>query len=666
MKVKPDFSGYATRHDMRCSDGLIIRGGAFRHQNGEKIPVFWRHKRDEVTNVLGHAVLSNRDDGVYADVYLNNTPNAQHAREMIQHGDINSLSIFANSLKKRGFDVLHGNIKEVSLVLSGANPGAFIDHVNLSHGDEDFDDGEGVIYTGSTFDKVDLSHEDEDKNLDEDETNENPDESEIDHADTEGDTMADTKEKTVEELYNEQSDEVKNMIAYLVGLALEEGDGSDDAEHSDEEDDDDYIEHNGGRVNYNIFEGDDDHQGLTLSHEETEAIFADARRYGKSLKDTVLEHAAEYGIEDIDLLFPDAKALENEPHLYKRRTEWVNEVLQETNHSPFAKVKTLVADITHDEARAKGYVKGNLKKDEFFKLQKRETHPATVYKKQKLDRDDILDINNFDVVAFMKSEMRVMLDEEIARAILIGDGREIDDEDKIPDPSNDSSGKGIRSIFHDHDFYAHKITVPANTTGDGISEAVIRGMDDYRGTGSPVLFTSRKQLTDLLLLKDKLGRRLYPSMDELASVLQVTRIVPVQVFESEPTLIGIVVNLKDYTVGANQGGQTSFFDDFDIDYNQNKYLLEARLSGGLTLPKSALVILRGAGTRVVPIAPNFDSDTNIIEIPSVTGVRYLIDDSVVTGSIDITKDTTVVAQPLENYFFVSGSTAEWTFSYNAG
>lgn len=639
--MKPDFSGYATKAGLKCSDGKTIEAHAFKNQDGMRVPLVWQHQHHTPSNVLGHAILENREDGVYAYGYFNSTESAQDAKEQIRHGDINALSIYANSLKmKSGGFVVHGMIREVSLVLAGANPGAFIDQVSFAHSD-DFEDDSAVIYTG-----------------------------EVIHADGDEEPEASKKEggdmdKSIADIYNSMTEDQKEVTAFLVSEALEHS-GIDEDDDYEDEDYENYDSEEGKELkHHNIFEGDSSRDTLvhTFSDDQLDVIKADFIKHG-SLKDAVLSHAEEYGITNIDMLFPDAKALQSRPDFVKRRTEWVSKVLGGTHHSPFAKVKTMTADITHDEARAKGYIKGTLKKDEFFSLKSRSTGPTTIYKKQKLDRDDIIDITDFDVVAWLKEEMRMMLEEELARAILFGDGREIDDPDKIKDPIGANEGTGIRSIINDHEFYAHKLNYPANAGGEARIEAVLRAMNMYRGSGSPSYYTTRDEMTDLLLLKDRLGRRLYGTPAELASAMGVSEIIAVDV-PLPDNVVGIVVNLRDYTIGTNAGGKTAFFDDFDIDYNQEKYLYETRLSGSLTKYKSALVIRRAEGTEVVPAAPAFDPETNTLTLPATTGVEYLVNDEVESGEVVITEDVVVEAQPTDGYYFRGNSTTIWEFTYKA-
>lgn len=637
-----DFGGYATKNDVLCADGRKIRKNAFKSQNGTKVPLVWMHQRNDPENVIGHAYLENRDDGVYAYCKLNSSRKAKHTKLLVQHGDVNSLSIFANQLTQKGADVMHGLIREVSVVIAPANPEALIDNPVVQHGDEEYEDtSTAMIYYAQpvSLDDVDydvehsddskprkkpIKDEDPDEDNDESEDDEEPEDNDPDdepddtpdesaknkkedakmteeekkkkavqHAD---EPNKDDGEETVQDVYDSLTDKQKKVVAYIVGEALAQN----EAEQSDMEGEDFNMR--------NVF---DQSQELemsddtpALSHDQINSIFEGAKKCG-SLKQSFLEHAQEYGIENIDILFPDAKAIANEPYMLKRDTEWVQIVLNETNHVPFSRIKSTIADITADEARAKGYVKGNLKKEEVIKLLRRVTTPTTVYKKQKLDRDDILDITEFNVVAWLKAEMRVMLNEELARAFLIGDGREIDDEDKIDE-------EHIRPIWKDDDMYAHHVEIAADQTPDGAVEDLIRARKKYKGSGSPTLFVQSDFLTDLLLVKDKIGRRLYNTEQELASALRVSKIVEVPVMDDQTRtadgktlkLLGIVVNLRDYTVGATSGGQVSMFDDFDIDYNQYKYLMETRCCGALVMPKSALVLEQvttgGNGTSLEP------------------------------------------------------------------
>ena len=653
--MKADFSGYATKNDLLCTDGRTIKGGAFQHQDQKRVPLVWQHQHNEPGNVLGHAILEDRRDGVYAYGFFNSSPSAAEARELIRHGDINALSIHANGLKQQGKNVLHGNIREVSLVLAGANPGAFIDNINITHGDTTVElDDEAVIYTGLEINTDDqLDHADD--NASSANTNSN----------TSGDTVAENtnSEKTVKDVFDEMTDEQKNVVYFMIGQALEnpkgDDEGDDEAQHANF--DPDTLTHaieEGFQNMTNVFEqGTPAGNAPSLSHAQVQAIVNDAQEVG-SLKKAVLAHADAYGFDNIDVLFPDAKTLANSPEMLSRRTEWVSTVLSGTKHSPFSRIKSVVADITADEARARGYVKGNLKKDEIVKLLKRTTEPTTIYKKQKLDRDDVIDITDLDVVAWLKAEMRIMLDEELARAILIGDGRDASSDDKIDE-------ERIRPIASDNDMYTHRVTLSGSETTEEIIELLIRARANYRGSGQPVLFTTLPFLTDMLLVKDKVGRRIYDSMDALASALMASKIDTVEVMEQHPEVVGIFVNLSDYTVGSTRGGEVSMFDDFDIDYNQQKYLIETRVSGALTKPKSAVVLLRPEGKPATPVSPSFDGSTNTITFPATEGVVYQIDGLPVTGKKTITKNTDVTAVPAEGYSFTPGSTTNWNFVYTS-
>ena len=574
-KDEYDFSGYATAFNIKCTDGRIIRKDAFKHHDGAKVPLVWQHMHDSPENVLGHAVLEHREDGMYAYGWFNETESGLHAKSMVQHGDIEALSIHANRLKQKGDDVYHGNIKEVSLVLSGANLGAVIDYVQVQHSDGkvDVDETEAVIYSG-----LKLSHEDDDKS-------------------------DDGKGETVKEVFDTLNEKQKNVVYAMLADAIgEDTEHSDDADDDDDSDDgnqngsdkEDTINHEGGNnMKKNVFDKkkDEREKKTTLTHADIETIFENAKKCG-SLKEAVLEHSAEYGIENIDYLFPDAKKVTDTPEWIKRDKSWVAGVINGVRHTPFSRIKSLAADITADEARAKGYVTGNEKIEEVFPLLKRVTYPTTVYKKQKLDRDDIIDITDMDVVAWLKMEMRWMLDEEIGRSVLIGDGREVENPDKINE-------ENVRPIYKDESLYAHQVKIDHNRDVADIIEDIIRARRHYKGSGNPTFFTTTEFLTEMLLVKDDMGRRLYSSQAELESTLRVNKIVDVEVMEDverndsdgdDVDLLGIMVNLKDYVLGTNAKGKITFFDDFDIDYNQYKYLLETRYSGALVKPKSALVI----------------------------------------------------------------------------
>ena len=553
-----DFGGWATRNNLKCSDGRVIMKDAFKSNDGQKVPLVWNHQHNDVNEVLGHAMLENRDEGVYAYCKLNDTDAGNTAKLLVKHGDVDALSIYANQLKQNMNNVLHGNIREVSLVLAGANPGAYIDSI-IMHGEES--DEEAIIYTGE---ELELSHADEpEQKKEEPKMAEEP-----------------AKEKTVGEVFDTFTEEQKNVVYAMIGQALESKGGSDEI---DEEESD---------MKHNVFD-QDTQQENTLSHDAMETILNDGKRYG-SLKESFLAHAGDYGIDNIDYLFPEAKSLNNTPEFIQRDMDWVNTVMNGVHHTPFSRIKSVFADITEDEARARGYMKGKLKKEEVFSLLKRTTTPTTIYKKQKLDRDDVIDITGFDVVAWLKSEMRMMLDEEIARAILIGDGRLSSSDDKINE-------QNIRPIYNDAELYTiqAKVTVASTATDDDKAKAVIKAAvkarKDYKGSGNPTFFTTEDFLTDALLLEDTLGHRMYKTAAEVASAMRVSNIVTVPVMEGQKgvgngDLIGIIVNLNDYNVGADKGGAVNMFDDFDIDYNQQKYLIETRCSGALTKPKSAIAI----------------------------------------------------------------------------
>lgn len=569
MERPYDFSGWATRNDLQCADGRVIRRDAFKDCDGIKVPLVWNHDHATATNVLGHALLENRKDGVYTYGWFNETEKGQIAKELVSHGDITQLSIYANKLKQVGHDVVHGAIREVSLVLAGANPGAKIEETMVHSEDSEFGD-EGVIYTGEP---IQLYHSEEAA----DETEEA-----LEHADSKPDEGEEKmNEETVQDVVDSMTDKQRRVMYTLIGMA------ADRKETEKKEDDEEETE-----VKHNIFETDEA-QGKTLSHSEMQTIISDAKRYG-SMKDSFMAHAAEYGIESIDMLFPEPKTMNNPPEFISREMSWVSKVMNGVHHTPFSRIKSMFADITEDDARARGYIKGNLKKDEVFTLLKRTTTPTTVYKKQKLDRDDTIDITDFDVIAWLKSEMRMMLDEELARAILIGDGRLSSSDDKINEGN-------IRPIVSDADLYTikKKVTVKTSATDPEKAKAFIRmavkSRKEYKGSGSPTLFTTEDWLTECLLLEDTTGRRLYADENALRSAMRVSSIVTVPVMEgvkgpSSGDLMGIIVNLNDYNVGADKGGAVNMFDDFDIDYNQMKYLIETRCSGALIKPYSAIVL----------------------------------------------------------------------------
>lgn len=581
-----DFSGWATRNDLKCSDGRVIRRDAFKHDDGIKVPLVWNHQHNDPRNVLGHAWLENRPEGVYTYGFFNDSESGEIGKILVKHGDICALSIYANQLQQRGCDVLHGEIREVSLVHAGANPGAFIDSM-LKHGENS--DDEAIIYTGMP---LYLSHSDADKQEDKADDGEKKETSEK-KDDPEKKTDSD-EEKTVADVINSMTEEQKNVMYAMIGQAMDDQ-GESDPESEDNNDDDS----KGGTntMKHNVFDKDDRQKenvlvhsdGSEVSSEEISTIFGDIKRYG-SLKDSVLAH----GIDNVDYLFPDTQTLANTPEFIQRDTGWVKKVMSGVHHTPFSRIKSIFADITEDDARAKGYFKGKLKKEEVFGLLKRTTTPTTVYKKQKMDRDDVVDITDFDVVAWLKSEMRMMLDEDLARAYLIGDGRLASSDDKINE-------QNIRPILKDEELYTIQATVSVQSSATEDDKArefirtAIKARKNYKGSGQPTLYTTEDILTDCLLLTDTTGRDLYTDVAQLAKKLRVKEIVTVPVMEgvngkNGGALMGIIVNLADYNVGADRGGAVNMFDDFDIDYNQQKYLIETRCSGALIKPYSAIAL----------------------------------------------------------------------------
>ena len=569
---KFDFSGWATRNNLKCSDGRTIMKDAFKSNDGQVVPLVWNHQHNDSENVLGHALLENRDEGVYAYCSFNDTSRGRDAKTMVEHGDITALSIYANKLKQNGSNVIHGAIREVSLVLAGANPGAYIDSI-MSHGEDS--DEDAVIYTGEP---IALYHAEE--NI---ETEEEIVENEVVHSED----KTPENEKNPKEIFDTLNEEQQDLVYKLIGQALNEG----KSDENNKEDD--------NMIKHNVFEQNEETKENVLSHADMENLFKRGKQLG-SLREAVDElcHAGTYGINEIETLFPEAKNLNNPPEFIKRDMDWVSTVMNGVHHTPFSRIKSMFANITEDEARAKGYIKGKLKKEEVFSLLKRTTTPTTIYKKQKLDRDDTVDITDFDVVAWLKSEMRMMLEEEIARAILIGDGRLTSDDDHINETN-------IRPIWKDEDLFTIKtaVTVGANATDDDIAKAMIKAAvksrKAYKGSGNPVFYTTEDFLTDALLLEDTQGYRLYKSVDELATAMRVRKIITVPVMEGQTrtdaqsktrTLMGLIVNLNDYNVGADKGGAVSMFDDFDIDYNQMKYLIETRCSGALIKPYSAIAL----------------------------------------------------------------------------
>ena len=626
-----DFSGYATRNDVQCSDGRIIRRDAFAQNDHTQVPLVWQHDHMSPSNVLGHAMLENREDGVYTYGVFNNTPEGLHAKELVKNGDIRALSIYANKLKHQGRDVVHGAIREVSLVLAGANPGAFIDTV-IAHADSDEEEAEIRFVNNESsvlfHSDKDLKKDEEDKDLkkdeedSEEESDDVKDDSEEESDDVKDDNDKDVEasddesnekkkeknmansishadeEKTIQDVIDTMNEEQKNVLYALVGMAAEGGNGSEEEKDED--------------MKHNAFSDDYENDDYLMHSEDMAEILRDAKRYG-SLRESALQHGYEdiraneslmHGITGIDTLFPDAKNVVNVPGFVSREMGWVQKVMGAVSHTPFSRIKTIFADIREDEARAKGYIKGKQKKDEVFTLLKRTTDPQTVYKKQKLDRDDVIDITDFDVVSWLKGEMRMMLDEELARAFMIGDGRETSSDDKI-NPLH------IRPIWGDDPFYTIRaqIELATDVTEDdkykAIIRAAIKARKDYKGSGNPTFYTTEENLTGMLLLTDTTGRDLYESEEQLAKKLRVKEIVTIPAMEGQKRsaddkdtgltgkkfdLEGIVANLSDYNVGADKGGAVSLFDDFDIDYNAMKYLIETRCSGALVKPYAAIAI----------------------------------------------------------------------------
>lgn len=584
--MKYDFSGWATRNDILCSDGRTIKKDAFVKNDGMKVPLVWNHQHNDASNILGHALLQNRPGGVYAYCSFNNNENGQTAKELVRNGDITALSIFATGLKQDpSRNVLHGDIKEVSLVLAGANKGAYIDNVSLQHSDGSYEEVADEAYISFIEDES-ISHSEVEY-----EAPAKTEEPVLQHAEKEAkgeENVEDKKKeapagKTVKEIYDTLNDDQKELLNFMVAKALEDAKNGGEADEEDEDEEKD--------MKHNLFDSSTEmYDENVLSHAEiksyaneiTQAAVGDIKRYG-SLRDSVLAHAEEYGIENLSLLFPDAKNITDSPEFIKRQTEWVAKVMNGTRHTPFSRIRSIFANITEDDARAKGYIKGKLKKEEVFSLLKRVTTPTTIFKKQKFNRDDIVDVTDMDVIAFTKGEMRLMIDEELARAVLVGDGRLASSDDKI-------GTDHIRPIAADADLF----TIKKQLTGADIAaiaekfvDEFVIAMDEYRGSGNPTMFIRQDLFTRLMLLKDKDGRRLYKTPAELATVLMVGEVVkmPTEIMGKN---LSIAVNLNDYTIGADKGGEVSMFEDFDIDYNQQKYLLETRCSGALTKPFSAI------------------------------------------------------------------------------
>lgn len=646
--MEADFSGYVTKAGLKCSDGRTILANAFAHQDKMQVPLVWQHGHTDPESVLGHVILEHREDGVYGYGFFNKSPKARHAAEAVEHGDVKMMSIWANDLLERSKRVMHGVIREVSLVLSGANPGALIESVTIQHSDgsQDTLEDEAIIYTGLEFDSLELEHEDEET------------EDDVKHAESEEDEEG----ETIQDVYDSMTEKQKQVLHYMLGEAFSaaEDDSDNETQHSNTDKEGEDMSRS------NVFEqqnNTEEAQKVVLSHSDIQGIVADASKLG-SLKDAVESYALAHGITDIDQLFPDAQFVNGAtPEFLSRRMEWVAGVLNGARKSPFSRVKTAFADITESEARAKGYITGTLKKEEFFSVSKRVTTPTTIYKKQKLDRDDMLDIIDFDVVAWLKGEMRTMLDEELARAILVGDGRDIADEDKINE-------QNIRPIATDHELYTTVVNVnidDANSSVTEIIDAIILNRSKYKGTGLPTMYTTESIIAKFMLLKDTVGRRIYKNLDELAAELRVASIVPVEVMEETPSIVCVLVNMNDYVIGADKGGTVSMFDDFDIDYNQYKYLIETRVSGALAKLKSAIVVKKVAASLALatPVAPTFSGDA--VTITNTTGVVYkngagtVINAAGSPYAVNPQEDYVVNATPDTGYYFATSDDDHWEF-----
>lgn len=649
--MEPDFTGYATMAGVTCSDGRVIQPNAFAHQDGSTVPLVYGHQRNSIDSILGHAVLENVSDGMLAHAYFNTTPSGDTGKNLVKHGDLTSLSIYATRLRERGQYVEHGNIIEVSLVMSGANPGASIQ--NISH-DGEVNYEEAIIHSGVEFESGAV----------------------LSHGDSKDTENEESDDLTVEEVLSTLNEDQAAAVAVVLEAAVEASMAHDDDDDDANDDNDtNNVQHSdtegNNHMSYNAFEQnkkDKERPGQTLTHSDVASIFSRAKQIG-SLRDASEARIAElqHSIEDIDVLFPDAQNIYATPDFISRRTEWVDKVLTGTHHTPFSRIKTVHADITEDDARARGYIKGNQKVEEVFRVLKRVTTPQTIYKFQKLDRDDEIDITDFDVVVWMKGEMRVMLDEEIARAILIGDGRSTLSPEKINEVN-------VRSILNDDDLYTGTFYVNLGATPDydKVVDEVVMARRFYKGSGSPVFFTSQLNLSRMLLTKDTQKRRIYSSLSDLAVGLQVREIIPVDLFDTIPNLLGIVVNLQDYNIGADKGGAVSLFEDFDLNFNKKEYLIETRCSGALTKPFSAQVFYSTASSDVlvVPTVPTVTA--NVLTVPTQTGVVYKKDGvgSALTPGSTVTLTTgnspyVVVATPASGYYFDNNIEDEWTFNYSA-
>ena len=605
MNKDYDFGGWATKNNIKCSDGRTILKDAFKQNDGQKVPLVWNHQHNDPSEVLGHALLENREEGVYAYCKFNNTESGQTAKSLVTNGDVDKLSIYANKLKTHMNNVMHGCIREVSLVLAGANPGAFIDTV-ISHGEDAEAEEEGIIYTNEYIETIEHSDDESDKKGETDMEDENK---KVDE-----EKKDENNEKTIQEVFETLNEEQKNAVYAIVGQALEHSNDSEDESEDDSKDEseddsenkdndsEDNSENNNDEgeedMKHNVFDNDKNNDEVLQHSEILASAIQDAKKYG-SLKESVIEHAAINNITDIGKLFPDATALNKEPIMIEKDQTWVGKIINTIKHTPFSRVKVTMGKMTEPQARAKGYIKGNKKTNIQMAALNRIVTPTTVYIKNEIDRDDVIDITDFDVVAWQKREMRKELDKELALAALLGDGRDISDNDKINE-------QNIIPIIKDVDTFAIKYTITegvdykqANNSASnndsftkGIIRAAIRSRKEYKGSGSPTFFTTEDYLTDMLLIEDQNGRRIYESLDQLALALRVKEIVTIPEMEQEAykDIVGVIVNMADYTMGADKGGSVNMFDDFDIDYNQMKYLMETRCSGALTVPYSAIVL----------------------------------------------------------------------------
>lgn len=660
-----DFGGYATVANRKCSDGLVIMPTAFAHMHQKKVPLVYQHIHTDQKQVVGHVVLEHQDKGVYAYGYLNETDAGKNMRLLINHKDLDSLSIYANNVTvKEKFKVVHGNIREVSVVLSGANDEAKIDFVRVKHSDEPGDytelDDEALMYFGE---KIELGHSDDDDDV-------------IEHK---------TNQDVWDTLNEDQRGLFVTLLGQVAGETLEQSDEDDDSittdgksdktEQDPSESDDTDLAHQEGTMRKNVFENngkqeirhsnvEGGYNGSGLTTEQLTEFMHTMNDVG--LKKAIIAHADDYGITNIEVLFPDAKMIDARPEWITRRLAWVEAVLNGTQKLPFSKIKSRSADLTFAEARAKGYIKGTLKKEQFFTISQRETTPKTIYKKQRLDRDDIIDITDFDVVAWLWVEMRFMLREEIARAILVSDGREVDDPDKINE-------NHIRPIAYDDEFYTDVVTLGAGTTSLQLVDAVIANRHKYKGSG-PTAYMSVQEMTAMLLVRDADNRRMYRTKAELAAELMVNDIVDVEVMEGVKRngldLVMIIVNLADYAVGSTKGGEITTFQDFDMDYNQEKLLIETRLSGALVRHKTAQVILRGTSTLATPTEPTYNTGTRVITIPTITGITYydvtvpatpVALSSGAQPALDVGETMEVEARPNAGYHFPHQTDADWVF-----